>query len=345
MATEIAATPKSPPSKKMSSTRVRKSERAMAPYHVKEAEVQELCTYTNKILERPRKGGKRIELFTQQWLPKEGEPKALVFYVHGLHDHAGRFARGTSQAVSGVQSFVDAGFGVFGIDHEGHGRSAGLHGMFSDVTTLAYDLIAYVQSVKEEDQFRDKNVFLMGGSMGGLIMLKAAILLKEADTVDLVSGIVANSCLLYVHGQSKPPAAAQKLARVVKKFAPHIPLVAGNKGKNCNPKMFDEMEDDQKGDPLFYSGNLRIATGLALKDCIAQVKPKLEQIATPLLLQHGTGDRVCDVRGSEEIIARVQSADKQLKTYDGGAHNLEHEVTEFVDQVRNDRLSWLSERS
>lgn len=324
--------------------RQKKSDRVSAPFHPVELEVREICDYHSEILSRPRKRSSSINLFTQRWLPKDQEPKALVFYVHGLHDHSGRFARSTSQACSGVQSFVEQGFGVFGIDHEGHGRSGGLHGMFNDVTTLAYDLVAYIQHVKSDEKFSSKNVFMIGSSMGGLIMMRAALALKDSGHSNLVSGIVASSCLLYVHGNSNPSAAAQKLARVVKKIAPSVPLVAGNKGKNCNPEMFEEVETDVRDDPLFYSGNLRIASGLALKDCIAYVKPKLDQIDIPLMLQHGTGDRVCDVKGSEEILSKANCEDKMLKTYDGGAHNLEHEVSHFVCKVRTDRLEWLDAR-
>jgi acylglycerol lipase len=64
-------------------------------------------------------------------------------------------------------------------------------------------------------------------------------------------------------------------------------------------------------------GKLRIATGLGCLKAMEQVSSRLKEIEAPLFVQHGTGDRVCNFRGSEKLYAEASSADKEIKLYDG----------------------------
>ena len=57
-----------------------------------------------------------IDLFVYCWLPA-GAPRAAVQIVHGLAEHAGRYAR-LAQALN------QAGYAVYANDHRGHGRTA-----------------------------------------------------------------------------------------------------------------------------------------------------------------------------------------------------------------------------
>jgi alpha-beta hydrolase superfamily lysophospholipase len=57
-----------------------------------------------------------VELFVYRWLPA-GPPRAVVQIVHGLAEHAGRYARL-------AQALKAAGYAVYANDHRGHGRTA-----------------------------------------------------------------------------------------------------------------------------------------------------------------------------------------------------------------------------
>jgi len=54
-------------------------------------------------------------LFVYRWLP-DGEPRALVQIVHGMAEHAARYA-------ALAEALCDAGYAVYGHDQRGHGRS------------------------------------------------------------------------------------------------------------------------------------------------------------------------------------------------------------------------------
>ena len=65
------------------------------------------------------------ELYYQGWLP-EGEPKALIFVIHGLAEHGGRY-------LNVVNQLVPAGFGVYALDLYGHGKSDGSRVVYCNV--------------------------------------------------------------------------------------------------------------------------------------------------------------------------------------------------------------------
>src|SRR5437762_13809417 len=56
------------------------------------------------------------DLFVYGWLPAQ-PPRAAVQIVHGLAEHAGRYAR-LATALNSV------GYAVYANDHRGHGRTA-----------------------------------------------------------------------------------------------------------------------------------------------------------------------------------------------------------------------------
>nr|CAB3465476.1 unnamed protein product [Digitaria exilis] len=86
-----------------------------------------------------------VQLFTCRWLPASSSPKALVFLCHEC----------------GIK-MATAGYGVFGIDYEGHGKSMGIRCYIQKFDNLGY---------------RNRSRFLYGESMGGAV----ALLLHRKD--------------------------------------------------------------------------------------------------------------------------------------------------------------------
>ena len=63
----------------------------------------------------------RLLIFTRRWLTTNARAKGNVFIVHGLGEHMGRYEHVAA-------ALTAAGFNVFGVDHQGHGRSEGERG-------------------------------------------------------------------------------------------------------------------------------------------------------------------------------------------------------------------------
>ena len=51
-----------------------------------------------------------------QWLPDEGQPRAVVQIVHGVAEHMGRYD-------AFARFLAGHGFAVCGEDHRGHGKT------------------------------------------------------------------------------------------------------------------------------------------------------------------------------------------------------------------------------
>ncbi|TDH69564.1 hypothetical protein CCR75_002553 [Bremia lactucae] len=286
------------------------------------------------LLERPRYNGETIRLFYRFWLPRHldsaKDSKAIVVVLHGVNSHS---ARSNKFMVEVLQH----GFLVAGVDHEGMGRSDGRHGYFSSVEKLVDDAIAFVELVKAK--YPDKKVFLLGASLGGLIILHA---LSKCGS-EFVQGAVILCPPTEIHEASRPSLVVERIGRLLQEFMPKLPLVKANNGKNSSPEVAAIVDADKYADPLYYPGKMRIGTGLALLEGITSIQDKLQLIKTPYLLQHGTADRVCSVKGSAALHIKTQSTDKTFKIYEGGHHDLASEPPRIRDAVVQDLVAWLED--
>jgi lysophospholipase len=63
------------------------------------------------------------------------------------------------------------------------------------------------------------------------------------------------------------------------------------------------------------------------------------QIKLPVLIMHGTADRLSDPEGSRILYQRISSVDKKLKLYNGFYHEIFNEPE--CEQVFIDMEEWL----
>jgi alpha-beta hydrolase superfamily lysophospholipase len=73
-----------------------------------------------------------------------------------------------------------------------------------------------------------------------------------------------------------------------------------------------------------------------------RLKQEFPQITLPLLILHGTADKVTKPGGSQFFYDTAGSRDKTLKLYEGHAHDLLNDVGR--EQVMSDIVSWLDAR-
>ena len=99
---------------------------------------------------------------------------------------------------------------------------------------------------------------------------------------------------------------------------------------------------DFRSDPLVCHGKFPVRTGAEILDAAQDIQGQMESIDVPLLILHGTGDRITDPRGSWELYTRARSADKTLKLYQGLYHDLLHEPE--WGKISDEILDWLGQR-
>jgi alpha-beta hydrolase superfamily lysophospholipase len=112
---------------------------------------------------RAIRGAGGIDLRWYAWRP-EAPPRSRVLIVHGLGDHANRYAEL-------ARTLTARGHSVIAYDQRGHGRSPGARGHADSVELLVRDLAAARSHI---DQVLDRSapVILLGHSMGGLLALE-----------------------------------------------------------------------------------------------------------------------------------------------------------------------------
>lgn len=117
-----------------------------------------------------------LRLYYQQW--SATHPKAQLVITHGLGEHSDcydDFAR----------ELADYDLKISAWDLRGHGRSQGARGAISDIYQLTQDFETFVNFVLKINR-ADHPVLLMGHSMGGLVLLKSLLGLRELQTYPLI---------------------------------------------------------------------------------------------------------------------------------------------------------------
>ena len=82
-----------------------------------------------------------------------------------------------------------------------------------------------------------------------------------------------------------------------------------------------------------------LGTGAAVIKAVTEVDARMEEVRVPLLIFHGTSDRLAAVDGSKRLYSRASSADKTLRLCEGLFHEVfnEPEREALLDEL----VKWL----
>lgn len=265
------------------------------------------------------------QIFWQGWVPED--PRAVsgvVVVAHGAAEHSGRYAHVGER-------FADAGYATYALDHRGHGRSEGVRANIGRMSEVLADLDQLVrQSARDHDGVP---VFLLGHSMGGLIALDYVT--DPGFTFPLAGLILSGPAVESEVGSPVQRAAAKVLSAV----APNLGVLALDASAVSKDPAVVAAYD---ADPLVYRKKLRARTGAEMLDAMSRVKARLSDIAIPVLVMHGTEDRLTAPAGSRAVAEGVGTTDITLKLYEGLYHEIFNEPEQ--DSVFGDVLTWLKVR-
>jgi len=265
---------------------------------------------------------KGFRLFYQCWLP-DGDPRAMLLVAPGLAEHSGRYG-------NLLDYFVPRGLAVCGLDYRGHGRSEGLRCHIDSFPEYVDDLRSFSEIV--HDGHETKKPFLVGHSMGATIAAAFAVRYQ-----DRLSGLIV-SCVTLEAGASV--SAGMKLAaRVLSLLVPKMGVSVIDASTISRDSA---VVDAYVSDPLVYRGKIRARLGAELLKTIDELHSQVAEITLPILIMHGTADRLSDPEGSRVLYERVGSRDKTLKLYEGFYHEIFNEPEHR--QVMADVEAWLAAR-
>lgn len=266
-------------------------------------------------------GADGVSLFRQAWRPA-GPSRAVLINIHGLGDHSGLYP-------TLVEHFTGRAMTVHAMDLRGNGRSGGQRAYIERWEQYREDLATFVALVREEEA--GQPLFLLGNSLGGLIVLDYALHHPEG-----LRGVIAASPPL---GRLSVPAPLLALGRVLSRVWPRFSIRTGMdlSGLARDPVVVQTV----LADPLFHRvGTARLSTEVVA--AIARVQAAAPSFPLPLLLLHGSADRMVPPEGSRAFVARVGHPDRELREYAGAYHvlfaDLDHE------RVLTDVERWIEAR-
>lgn len=269
------------------------------------------------------KGHKNLNLYYQCWLPA-GEPRAVLLVVHGLAEHSGRY-------MNLVNHFVPQGYAVYGFDQRGHGRSPGRRGYVERFSYFVNDLGTFLGMVRRKHH--EARVFIAGHSVGGAVATAYAV--HHQDEFD---GLILSGATLKVGAGVSPGLII--VARVLSRLLPKMGLYIIDASAISRDQA---VVAAYVNDPLVYRGKIRARLGAELIRVMRILPPQMPGISLPILIMHGTADRLSDPDGSQMLYERVGSRDKTLKLYDGFYHEIFNEPGREL--VFADMAAWLAAHS
>ena len=261
-------------------------------------------------------------IFEQWWRP-DGDPRGVVAICHGFAEHSGRYGE--------VAEYLNSrGYAVEALDLRGHGRSDGVRVHVRSFNEYLTDLDRFLKNVRTRNP--GLPVVLLGHSMGGGMAALYVIVRQPGLAGVILSGPAVGSGLLAL------PRLRRLMLRVMsltpRLRLPSLPAAAVSRDS--------EVVQKYEEDPLVFRGGSTVAHARAWLRSLARSSRDMELFECPLLIVHGSDDKLVPTAGSEELYRRAQSLDKTLKLYDGLYHEVMNEPERL--EVLGEIAAWLDER-
>lgn len=266
------------------------------------------------------KGMDTTSLHYQSWQPDENEPAAIVALVHGWSDHSGRY-------MNIVDHLVPHQFAIYALDLRGHGKSEGQRGHINSWDEYRNDIVTFVRLLNR--LYPTTPIFLMGHSMGGLIVLDYII--HHPGTP--LTGLIVSSPLI------SPPKVSPviwQIGRLLSNIYPNLSLNPGSDPHTISRDL--SVVDRYMNDPLVHQkGTPRTST--EIERTRKFVLANADAIELPFLMLYGEADGLIPPHFNTALFERVTSGDKTCHTYEGGYHETFNDICK--DDVLADLLGWL----
>jgi len=266
------------------------------------------------------KGKHGLNVFIRSWLPAT-PARGVVAIVHGVKSHSGYYQWAAEQ-------FVERGLAVYALDLHGRGKSEGERFYIETIDDYLDDVATLLTLAKSRQ--RSLPIFLLGHSAGGVI--------SSVYTVDHqaeLAGFICESFAFRVYAPDLALAVVKGLSHI----APRIRVLdLKNKDFSRDPIAVRAMDED----PLIAGEVQPSKTVAELVRADERLEREFPLIKLPVLILHGTADKVTKPSGSQRFFDTAGSPDKTLKLYEGHAHDLLNDVGR--QHVMADIAAWIEAR-
>lgn len=265
-----------------------------------------------------------IDIFHQRWMVEN--PRGAVLIIHGLGEHSGRYGHL-------LDAMTDTQACFFALDHQGHGRSGGKRGHIDDFADYVADIRQFIDQVIKKEA-PGLPLICLGHSMGGLIAAYFALSHQPGLTALILSAPA------FIPGV-KVPAVQAAAAKIFSRILPR--LTQSNKLNADDLSHDPETIRDYLADPLVHD---RVSTRwfVSLLATADQCLARAGELTLPLLVFHGTEDKMVSAEGSRIFFDRARSVDKTLKLFGGLYHETMNETPQDREVVLRTVADWIRQR-
>jgi acylglycerol lipase len=262
-------------------------------------------------------GAGGLKILVRSWRP-EYKPRAVVAVCPGVNSHSGYYLWAAGELVA-------SGVAVYAVDLHGHGESDGERFYSEKIEDFVTDVDALVTLAKSREP--GLPVFLFGHGVGGVISCIYAL-----EHQAKLAGLICESFAF----QGVAPELSLSVLRALSQIAPHARMVQlKNEDFSRDPIVVRAMNADRRLDKEVQP--LRIVSELIR--ATERLTSEFPLITLPLLILHGTADKVTRPAGSQVFHDTAGSADKTLRLYDGHVHDLLNDYDR--EDVMTDIKQWI----
>jgi acylglycerol lipase len=280
------------------------------------------ATSPNQHREGTFAGTSGLPLYYQAWLPIGQRARAVLVNLHGLGDHSSLYPTIASH-------FPSRGIAVYAYDMRGNGRSPGQRAYLRTWEEYRGDLRAFLTRIREWEP--GLPIFALGHSLGALVVLDYALHYPKE-----LSGAIAAAPPL---GKVGVPPILMALGRVMSHVCPRFSLNVGMdlSGLARDPAVVQTV----LADPFFHRrGTARLSTEVT--ETINRVQSQAGQLSLPVLILHGSEDRMVPPDGSRHFFSKLRYPDREFREYPGAYHGLFADIG--YKEVLADVGRWVEER-
>jgi alpha-beta hydrolase superfamily lysophospholipase len=264
-----------------------------------------------------------LSLLGRAWMVPNGQPKGIVNLVHGLGEHSGRYA------LVG-EALVNAGYQLVGFDMRGHGLSEGKRGHAPDLTHVMDDIEIFLN----ESRHRlgdDIPTFLYGHSLGGNLVLEYGLRRQP-----YCQGFIVTSPALKT--TTPTPKVKVALAKLMAKFMPAFTL---SNGLEKDALSRDTAVVKAYRDDVYVHDKISASLGLVLLESGDELLEQADEWKNPLLLMHGTADRICSYKASQQF-AKTAGENVELVLWEDFYHETHNDFGK--EKVLSRMINWLDDQ-
>jgi alpha-beta hydrolase superfamily lysophospholipase len=261
-----------------------------------------------------------LEIFVRSWRP-DGPVRAVVAIVHGFNSHSGHYFWTAEQLTA-------SGLAVYALDLRGRGKSDGERYYIEKVADYLADIRKLIALAKSREPGRP--VYLLGHSAGGVLSCVYTL-----DHQRELAGLICESFAFQIPAPDFALAVLKGLSHI----APHAHVLRlKTEDFSRDPAVVQGM----LGDPLLANEVQPTKTVAEMVRADERLKAEFPQITLPVMILHGTMDKVTLPAGSQQFYEAAGSSDKTLKLYEGHYHDLLNDVDKEV--VMTDIKAWIEAR-